>query len=305
MKVAVFGGSGFVGSHLADAFSEAGHDVRIFDVKPSPYLRKDQEMVIGDLLDLDKVLDTVRGFDVVCNFAGIADLDDARTRPTDTVHQNVLGTVHVLEAARLAEVRRYMHASTVYVYSDRGGFYRCSKQAAELYVEEYQKHYGLDFTILRFGSLFGTRSDERNSIWKYLNQAIKQKRISCSGTGEEVREYINVRDAARLCVDALSDEFRNEHVIITGANPMRFRQLLEMINEILGGGIELEFSESEDGGHYRFIPYTFEPKIGYKLTSNKYLDMGQGLLECLREIHANNSKDAEHPQPPDAYSWKR
>lgn len=121
MKVVVFGGSGFVGSHLADAFSEAGHDVRIFDVKPSPYLREDQEMVVGDLLNLDEVLVAVQGFDVVCNFAGIADLDDARTRPADTVYQNVLGTVHVLEAARLAEVRRYMHASTVYVYSDRGG----------------------------------------------------------------------------------------------------------------------------------------------------------------------------------------
>ncbi|MBI3126031.1 MAG: NAD(P)-dependent oxidoreductase [Candidatus Tectomicrobia bacterium] len=285
MKAVVIGGSGFVGSHLADALLEGGHQVRVFDRRPSPYLAKGQEMFLGDILDGDQVREAVSGQDIVCNFAGIADLDEARVQALETVRQNVLGTVNLLEACRDASVRRYMHASTIYVYSNRGGFYRCSKQAAELYVEEYQKHFGLDFTIVRFGTLYGRRADRRNSIYRYLRQALSERRVRCDGTGEELREYVSVRDAARLCVQALSEEFRNEHVIITGAYPLRFRQLLELLSEILGGDIEVEFTGKENEAHYRMTPYTFEPKIGHKLTSNKYVEMGQGLLECLREIY--------------------
>jgi UDP-glucose 4-epimerase len=207
------------------------------------------------------------------------------------VRQNILGTVNILEACRESDVGRYMHASSIYVYSNRGGFYRCSKQAAELYVEEYQKHYGQEFTILRFGTLYGNRADSRNSIYRYLQQAMAEKQIKCSGTGEELREYINVKDATRLCVEALSSEFRNEHIILTGPHSMRFRHLLDMIREILGGDIEIEFDHQDQDGHYEITPYTFEPKIGHKLTSKKYLDMGQGLLECLREMHQQSGQE--------------
>lgn len=286
MRAVVFGGSGFVGSHVADQLSEAGHEVLLYDRRPSPFLRADQEMAEGDILDLGNVREAVRGREIVCNFAGIADLDDARTKALETVRQNILGTVNLLEASRQEKVARYVHASSIYVYSDRGGFYRCSKQSAELYVEEYQKHYGLDFTILRFGTLYGERADKRNSIYRYLYQALTEKRVDCVGSGEELREYISVQDAARLCLEALGDEFRNQHVIISGPYPMRFRQLLEMIREMLGGSIQLNFNDNSNAGHYKITPYRFEPKTGYKLTSRKYLDMGQGLLSCLRQIHA-------------------
>lgn len=285
LKIVVFGGSGFVGSHLADAFVEDGHEVLVFDLSPSPYLRPGQKMYVGDILDSAQVREAVRGCAVVCNFAGIADLDDAKTQAAQTVTQNVLGTVNILDASREAGVQRYVHASSIYVYSNRGGFYRCSKQAAELYVEEYQKQYGLDYTILRFGTLFGPRADARNSVHRYLRQAISERRVQCFGTGDEMREYISVKDATRLCAHVLDAEFSNQHLIITGSYPIRFRALLEMIREILGGDIALEFNQDGHVGHYSLTPYTFEPKIGQKIVANKYMDMGQGLLECLREIH--------------------
>ena len=130
MNILVLGGSGFLGSHVCDQLSEADHKVRIYDRVESPWLRPDQEMIVGDLLD-EKILEkAITGCDVVYNFAGLADLDEALEKPVETVKVNVLGNVMLLEACRKAQVQRYIYASTVYVYSRDGGFSRCSKQAA-------------------------------------------------------------------------------------------------------------------------------------------------------------------------------
>jgi UDP-glucose 4-epimerase len=300
MRVLVTGGAGFVGSHVADELSLAGHEVRLLDVRPSPFLRHDQEQVVGSITDEELVSQAISGCDVVYHFAGLADLDDARSRPIDSVTQNVLGTVIMLAAAQTAGVTRFVHASTIYVYSERGGFYRCSKQAAELYTEEYQRRYGMDFTILRFGTLYGPRADRRNSVHRLLDDALTTRQVRCEGTGDEMREYVSVKDAARLSVQILDAEFRNQHVIVTGPYPIRLRQLLEMIREIVGTDVEIHLdAQSGDSGHYALTPVTFSPKPGYKVTTTRYIDLAQGLLECLYEIHhAAASPAAETPGSP-------
>jgi UDP-glucose 4-epimerase len=280
----VVGGSGFVGSHVADALSDRGYRVRIVDLKPSSYLRADQEMLIGDILDERNLVELLEGATYVYNFAGIADIEAARQRPLDTIRVNVLGNTCLLEACRRVGVRRVIYASTVYVYSLAGGFYRCSKQAAELYIEAYQQEYGLPYTILRFGSLYGPRADANNAVRRYLTQALLHGRIVCYGDGEEVREYIHVADAARSSVDILAPEFENEHVVLTGHQPMKVRALLETIQEILNRKIDIVFEPPDSTVHYRITPYNFHPRIGKKLVGRYYLDMGQGLLACLDEI---------------------
>jgi UDP-glucose 4-epimerase len=195
-----------------------------------------------------------------------------------------MGTVNLLEAATKAGVKRFVFASTIYVYSELGGFYRCSKQAGELYIEEYQKRYWLDFTILRYGSLYGPRANEGNGIHRYLTQGLQNGKIVYPGSGEEMREYIHVKDAAKLSVDILTEEYKNQHIVITGHHPMKSREMLEMIQEMVNQKISLEFSNPSNNFHYTLTPYSFIPKIGSKLVSNPYVDMGQGLLECLQEI---------------------
>lgn len=285
MKAIVFGGSGFLGSHVADYLTFKGYEVTIFDLIPSPYLLPEQKMVEGDILDEEAVLAAIAGQDLVYNFAGIADLDDATTKPKLTVQLNVQGNLNIMEGCLKTSVSRFVYASTIYVYSQKGGFYRCSKQAAEVYIEEYQRRYGLNFTILRYGTLYGPRADERNSIFRYLKQALEKRRIVCHGNGEELREYIHVSDAARLTVDILHEDYQNRHIIITGHYPMKFKEMLLMIREILGGNIVIEFTGDENSDHYTVTPYSFVPKIGHKLVNHRYLDMGQGLLECLHGMY--------------------
>lgn len=286
MKTVVVGGSGFLGSHLADALTERGYEVTIFDRHPSPYATPAQRVVLGDIRDAHAVLNVLDGADVVYHLAGVVDLDDATTKPLETIEQNVMGTAVLLDAAVQHRIRRFVYASTTYVYSQMGGFYRCSKQAAELYIEEYQRRYGLPFTVLRYGTLYGPRADRRNSIWRYLSQGLTEGRIVFQGTGEEMREYVHVRDAAKLSVDILSESFVNQHVIITGHHPMKTRDMLGTIREILSGKIAVEYIpvSPENTAHYTLTPYSFIPKIGNKLVSPSYVDMGQGLLECLQEL---------------------
>lgn len=286
MKVIVFGGSGFLGSHVADVLAEQGHEVTIFDIKEHPELRNDQKMILGDALNEKEVAKVIKSHDYVYHFAGLASLDDARTKPLDTAIQNIQGTINILEACKKEKVKRFIYASTVYVYSEKGGFYRCSKQASEQYIEEYQRQYGVKYTILRYGTIYGRRATKSNSIYRYLNQALKEKKIVCGSSGEEVREYIYVRDAAELSVQILEPKHENKHIIITGHHPMKFKDFLSMVNEILGGELKIKLNASaKNSAHYDLTPYSFNPKIGYKLTSNSYLDMGQGLLECIDDIN--------------------
>lgn len=284
MRAIVFGGSGFLGSHVTDELSNRGHEVIIFDRNYSTYLRQDQKMVVGDILDLQKVIDTMQGCDVVYNFAGVADLDDSTTKPLETAKFNIEGNINLLDTAVKVGVKRFVYASSVYVYSNKGGFYRCSKQAAELYVEEFNAKYNLDFNILRYGTLYGPRATINNSIYRYLYQALKERKLDVSGDGEEMREYIHVRDAAKLSVDILDEKFKNQHIIITGHQMVQFRYLLNMINEILDHSVKISFNSSSNSAHYSTTPYSYVPKIGKKLTTDCYTDMGQGLIECLSEI---------------------
>lgn len=293
-KVVVTGGSGFLGSHIANTLTEKGYEVVIFDSRPSPYLLPGQEMVVGSILDLDALEAVFSGSRYVFHLAALADLNTAKERPLDTAELNVVGTVNCLEAARKAAVERFVFASTVYVYSRAGSFYRCSKQACEAYIEEYQRQYGLDYTILRYGSLYGPHADETNGVYRLLLQAI-QGRIHHKGTADDRREYIHVQDAARLSVQALEEKYANQNLVLTGNHSMRLEELFTMFSEILGHPVDIEYEgdgEGHDDSHYRVTPYTFSPKVGRKLTDTYYVDMGQGLLQMLdqlyREGHFNN-----------------
>ena len=122
LNIVVFGGSGFLGSHVSDKLSESGHQVVIFDIKESPWLRTNQKIIIEDLLNTDAVNRAVKGANVVYNFAGISDLNHAYEEPFKTMEINVLGQTKLLEACRKYDVERFIYASTVYVNSKEGSF---------------------------------------------------------------------------------------------------------------------------------------------------------------------------------------
>jgi UDP-glucose 4-epimerase len=198
-----------------------------------------------------------------------------------------MGSVEVIEACVRHKVRKLLFASTLYVYSDKGSFYRVSKQAVELILEAYQERYGLAYTILRYGSLYGPRAQDWNGLMRFVVQAVEEGRIVYPGTGQERREYIHVADAAKLSVQAIDPAYDNECLTITGTQVMTTKQMLETIGEILGREVEMVFTTTEAGYNlfrYATTPYRYTPKLGRKVVPSQYIDLGQGILELIGEV---------------------
>ncbi len=285
MKVLVFGGAGFLGSYVVDELVNRGHEVSVFDLRESRYVNGNATMIVGNILDEKAVRKAVEGQDVVYNFAGLADLNDSIDKPVETVHLNVIGNLNILEACRLAGVKRFVYASSLYVFSHKGAFYGASKKSSELVVEQYGEQYDLDYTIIRYGSVYGERGDANNRIYRILRQALTDGKITFAGDGSEEREYIHGRDAGKLSADVLeSDKYLKQNVILTGIERFKYTDLLSFIKEMMNDEIEIEMLNQDYKGHYVLTPYSFSPSIGVKLVNNPSIDFGQGLLECINQV---------------------
>ena len=138
--------------------------------------------------------------------------------------------------------------------------------------------------MLRYGSLYGPRSDHHNGLRRIVRRALETGTVSYEGSVEAMRQYIHVEDAARASVAALSEDFRNQHVVLTGQEPMRVMDLLKMLSEILGLSHDVEFIETDRPGHYVRTPYAYQPRLGRKYVPPLHVDLGQGLLELIDDI---------------------
>ena len=285
-KVVVFGGSGFLGSHVSDALTDKGYNVLIFDEHQSKYLNDQQSFIKGNILDIEQVNEAVKGSKYVYNFAGLADINESKTNPLKTIKSNILGTTNILESCRKNKVDRFIFASTIYVYSDLGSFYRSSKQSCELIIENFSEEYNLNYSILRYGSLYGKRANNFNFIRNAIVDALTTETINRKGNGDEIRDYIHVKDAAKASVEILNQNFKNAHLMIKGSQTMKVKDLLFMINEIMGNSIKINYlKNSYYEGHYQLTPYTFRPKVAEKYLLSTYHDLGQGLLDTIYDIY--------------------
>lgn len=285
-KVLVIGGSGFMGSHTADLLSDNGYIVTILDKVKSPWLREDQTMLVGDAMDSNVLTSAMNKIDYVFYFAGIADIAEAKVNPYKTIEVNIMGLTKALEAGVKNNIAKFVYASTMYVYSAQGSFYRASKQAAEVIIEAYQENYQLSTVLLRYGSLYGPRSQNWNGIKGFARQVVNHGAIEYPGNGSEIREYIHVKDAAKLSVKALHDDYENKAITITGNQSMRVADMFSMLFEIAGKEFNVKYLDDQLGAsHYGNTPYRYTPKSSLKVIPTEFVDLGQGLLDIVEEIH--------------------
>ena len=289
-NVLVFGGFGFLGSYLVNELINRGYNVTVADVKDKQEENKNITYIECDISSktgVDRVFEMGK-FEIVYNLAGFANLDDAIKSPIKTIQLNVVGNMYILEACVAHGISKYVYASSAYAMSNKGSFYGISKLASEKIIEEYHKKQGLSFVILRYGSVYSERAFGNNYVYSVVKEAVLENKIDHIGDGNEIREYIHAADAAKLSVDVIeSKDFDNLHVILTGTERIKRSELFEMINEIMNNKISIRYNDSGKEHHYKFTPYSFQPSVSKKLIANPHIDMGQGLLECVRAVYEN------------------
>lgn len=286
MRVLIFGGSGFLGKYLSKEGLSRGHDIRIFDRKQPP---NEVEWIEGDILDEDQVDEAVKWADVVYNLTAISDIDECLENPKMAVEVNILGNVNVMNSCVTHRVKRFIFASSAYAGGNHGGIYSTTKKSNEMLVRDYHKFYGLEYTVLRYGTLYGVGAPPTNSICKYLTQALEQGKIDYTGDGTEVREYIHVEDASTMSFDILeSKDYLSTTVSLSGPNSTKTADLFTMIKEIMNSEIDINFNKNLTKGrtatHYRISPYTYERDKVYKMNLDVNRDLGDTLIEILHDL---------------------
>ena len=113
------------------------------------------------------------------------------------------------------KVKKFILASSIYAMSSQGGFYSMSKLASEMLTEKYAEKFKFKFIILRFGSIYGGRANNFNTINNFINDA-KNGEIIRKSKGNEVRNYIHVKDVAKLCQIILNKKYDNGFYNIFG-----------------------------------------------------------------------------------------
>jgi UDP-glucose-4-epimerase GalE len=236
MKVLVSGGAGYVGSHAARMLSNAGHEAWVYDnlvfghrgaVAPG-------RLIEGDLLDRPKLEETLKAkkIDAVMHFAAFAYVGESVTDPGKYYHNNVVGTLSLMEAMRAAGVRRIVFSSTCATYGEPESVpiresqsqnpinpYGYTKLIIERALSDYAKAYGWGYAALRYFNAAGASADgdlgedhdpETHLIPLVLQVALgRREHITIFGDqiatpdGTCVRDYIHVDDLASAHISAL------------------------------------------------------------------------------------------------------
>ena len=287
-KVLIFGGFGFLGYYLIKELLSKKYDVTVADIHTNDELKNLVSYHYCDISNEEMVKQVfeTNTFDFVFNLAGFANLDKAIKNPLKTIQLNVVGNIHIIDECLKHNIKKFVYASSAYALSNKGSFYGISKLASEKIIEEYHNKHNLEFVILRYGSVYSERDYENNYIYNLVKEALLTNKINHKGDGNEIREYIHASDAAKLSVDVIeSEHYNNIHVILTGNERMKRKELFQMINEILNNKIEVNCNDLGYNNHYKFTPYSFDPSVSKKLIANPHIDMGQGLLECVRAAY--------------------
>ena len=254
MRILVTGGAGFIGSHLVDALLDRGHEVSMTDHlvrSPKPWfgeaLLRGAQLYVADVRELSAIRPAfeVARPEIVLHLAAQADVRHSVSDPSFDAQVNVAGTVAVLEAAREVGARRVVMASTAAVYGDPAEVptgddapiaplspYGASKAAAEWYLAQYQRLYGISTLALRMANVYGPRQDphaEAGVVSIFCGMAASGGRATVYGNGAQTRDYVFVDDVVAAWLAAAASEVTGALNISTSIETS-VRQLAEVLD---------------------------------------------------------------------------
>jgi UDP-glucose 4-epimerase len=251
----VIGGAGFIGSHMVDLLLDRGFTVRVVDNLVGGRLQNLEhhmgnprlEVHVEDIRNIAPKSPIFAGAEFVFHFAGIGDIVPSIERPTEYMSVNVQGTVHALEAARAAGVRKFVYAASSSCYgiaselpiTERAPIrpeypYALSKYLGEEAVLHWGRVYHLPVISIRIFNAYGPRSKTTGAYGAvfgvFLAQKLNGKPFTVVGDGTQRRDFVYVTDLARAFLAAAESDRHQEIYNVGAGDPQPVNRLVELLD---------------------------------------------------------------------------
>lgn len=266
-NILVTGGAGFIGSHIAEHFSLAGHDVTVLDNLSTGYLHNVPDnanitLIEGNICDPETVEKAVVGKDYVFHMAAMVSVPLSCQHPTEAFRINTLGTLGVLQSALAAGVEKVIIASSAAIYGNNPvqpkredmlpepeSPYAISKLDCE-YLARMFNGEGLRTTCLRYFNVYGPRQDPGSAyaaaIPIFMSRAQAGKELVIYGDGEQTRDFVHVSDVVQANVAAMEHGDGGVFNVATG-HSVSINQLARTVLDITGSGTDIVYQPERAG----------------------------------------------------------
>src|SRR5882672_5406524 len=289
-KVLITGGSGFVGKHLVNKLLSVGADIRIADINIE--LALSFPAFDADLMRLDDCLEVCKDQEVIFNLAGkVGGISHNGSNQGSMFRENAIISLNMLEAARLAGVKKYVCVSSACIYQsncsipthESEGFvgepdpsnegYGYAKRVAEVQARTYAQQYGMDIPIVRFYNAYGPgdRFDATGHvIASLIKRAIEgEDPLTVWGTGKPTRSFLFVSDFVDALILAANGFPSATPVNVCDGNEVSIAEIAKLVLKHTNSKAQLVFDAlKQDGQPRRLGDITlarslgFEPKVG-------------------------------------------
>ena len=254
MKALITGGSGFIGSHLADLLIELNYDVVVIDNLSNGRLDNIQHLLHHknfkfyelDIIELDKIKSIFEGVDWVFHLAGMADIVPSIENPKAYYDCNVTGTFNILESARIAGVKKIVYAASSSSYGIPDHYptsetadirpqypYALTKHMGEELMFHWGQTYNLPVISLRLFNVYGPRSRTTGAYGAvfgvFLSQKIHNKPFTVVGDGTQTRDFTYVTDVAAAFIKAAQVSATGVALNVGSDNHYSVNRLVELL----------------------------------------------------------------------------
>lgn len=253
-KVFVTGGTGFIGSHIVELLLQEGHQIMVLTSSSSihpnlQHLQTKIKIVRGDFGNYQLMLQYLQETDIIVHIAWTTVPKTASENPIYDAQTNIIGSIHLLEAAVKAKVKKVIFVSTggalygipQYTPIDEEhpirpiSAYGISKMAFERYLHFFYQNKGLDYTIFRIANAYGTRQNltkNQGVIGVWLQKIKENQAIEIWGDGTVVRDYIYVQDVAKIIVKGIQYQGRQKVFNVGSGQGYSLNEILSVCKEV-------------------------------------------------------------------------
>jgi UDP-glucose 4-epimerase len=310
----VTGGAGFIGSHVVERLLAEGWRVRVLDNLSTgsranlPFAARyggALEVIEGDVRDLATVERAAAGCRVIFHQAAMRSVPRSVVDPLGANENNVTGTLHVLEAARRAGVRRVVYASSSSVYGDRPDLpkredqppkpispYAVSKAAGEQYAAVWARLYDVETVGLRYFNVFGPRQDPASEyaavIPRFILWGLRGEPLEVHGDGTQSRDFTYVDNVVEANVlAAKAADAAGEVVNVGCGDRVSLLDIIAALERLLGRRLERRHTPRRPGD----VPHTLADVAKAKrlLGYTPLVDFEEGLRRTVEFFRSGGS----------------